>query len=190
MTCIVVLGCFRSGTSAVAGTLHHLGIFMGEKFTDPNKNNPKGFFEDQEFKHLHEAYEDCQTDSYDKGTWIDQHYKNLIDSRNARHTIWGVKDPLFCQYLSKFTSFCPDTKVIVCRRSVDQIAESMARAVGINNIFTSIAQGYVDQMNESLALYQGPVLEIHKQAPMIDILDPICEFVGFPKTQQAIDFLS
>ena len=37
---IVVLGPFCGGTSAVAGVLHHLGVFMGSGFGWPTANRP------------------------------------------------------------------------------------------------------------------------------------------------------
>ena len=52
MSCVIVLGCYRSGTSAVAGILHHLGVMMGKEFDKPAKSNPTGYYEDLEFKRL------------------------------------------------------------------------------------------------------------------------------------------
>lgn len=188
MTCIIVMGCFRSGTSAVAGTLHHLGVFMGDRFDQPNANNPKGFWEDLEFKELHSAYEDCQHDSCD----LDVNYRQLISKREAEHELWGVKDPLLCKYLSKITSVISDHKLIVCRRSVEEISVSMGKAIGFpdEKMFLPLAVSYVDELNKSLAAYTRPVLEVNKTDTMLDILAPICEFVGLPSNQAAIDFLS
>ena len=183
MTCIIVTGCFRSGTSAVAGVLHHLGVFMGDQFDEPNPNNPKGFWEDVKIKELHNLYEE--------GLGNDVVYQEYIDKRNSEHKIWGVKDPMFCKYLGKFTSMCPDTRLIVCRRPVEEIAVSMGNAVGVDHkMFIKIAEHYVETLNQSVATYTGPILEVHKKDPMIDILEPICEFIGLPSNQQAIDFLS
>jgi len=42
----LILGCGRSGTSMVAGTLAGAGYFMGERLLSSNRSNPKGFFED------------------------------------------------------------------------------------------------------------------------------------------------
>lgn len=191
MSCIIVMGCFRSGTSAVAGALHHLGVFMGERFDPPNANNPKGFWEDLDFKALHTAYEDCQHDSYDKGSDLDVSYRQLISKREAEHALWGVKDPLICKYLHKLT-FVTDSKLIVCRRSVEEIAASMSRAIGIpdDRMFMPLAQSYVDELNNSLLNYTGPVLEVQKTDFAVQILEPICEFVGLPSNQAAVDFLS
>ena len=49
-TCILVLGTPRSGTSCVAGILHHLGVVMGEQFLEADDWNPAGYFQDVEFE--------------------------------------------------------------------------------------------------------------------------------------------
>jgi O-antigen biosynthesis protein len=41
----LVLGMHRSGTSALAGVLHKLGLVLGESLLPPAEDNPKGFFE-------------------------------------------------------------------------------------------------------------------------------------------------
>lgn len=192
MTCIIVMGCFRSGTSAVAGALHHLGVFMGNQFDPPNNNNPKGFWEDLEFKALHAAYEDYQSDSYDKGSDLDAIYKQLIFKREAEHALWGVKDPLICKHLNKLVPNLVDHKLIVCRRPVEEIAASMSKAMGVSDHkwLLPLAQSYVDELNLSLSSYSGPVLEVQKTDNMLQVLEPICEFVGLPSNQAAVDFLS
>lgn len=42
---ILVTGTGRSGTSTIAGTLHHLGLDVPGPYLGANKSNPKGFFE-------------------------------------------------------------------------------------------------------------------------------------------------
>lgn len=44
-TCILLLGMHRSGTSALAGTLHQLGIYLGSDLMKPGQYNKKGYFE-------------------------------------------------------------------------------------------------------------------------------------------------
>jgi hypothetical protein len=42
---LLVTGVGRSGTSTVAGTLHHLGLHVPLLVLKPNQSNPQGFFE-------------------------------------------------------------------------------------------------------------------------------------------------
>lgn len=46
---IIVTGCARSGTSLVAGILHHCGAWIG-KCTGPTRHNKKGQFENEEIR--------------------------------------------------------------------------------------------------------------------------------------------
>jgi hypothetical protein len=195
-SCIIVLGCFRSGTSAVAGTLHNLGVFMGDLFDSPNQNNPKGFFEDLEFKKIHNWMEDSSNIDTLLTRSADDFYKELIAQREHDHYIWGVKDPLLCKYLGKLTTFLKaDHKLIVCRRPVEEIAASMTKSIGLGMnsdpmMFKPLAQHYIDHMEKSLVGYGGPVLEIQKTDSMLQILEPISNFVGLPITDAAREFLS
>ena len=42
---VLVTGTGRSGTSTIAGTLHHLGLSVPGPYLGANESNPKGFFE-------------------------------------------------------------------------------------------------------------------------------------------------
>lgn len=42
---VFVVGAGRSGTSTVAGALHHLGLTVPEPWVPADKSNPRGFFE-------------------------------------------------------------------------------------------------------------------------------------------------
>ncbi|MDN5746329.1 MAG: sulfotransferase family protein, partial [Nocardioidaceae bacterium] len=42
---VLVTGTGRSGTSSVAGMLHHLGVAVPGPYLGANDSNPKGFFE-------------------------------------------------------------------------------------------------------------------------------------------------
>ncbi|HTU47318.1 MAG TPA: sulfotransferase [Bryobacteraceae bacterium] len=50
----LVMGCGRSGTSMLAGSLSKAGYFMGKNLLPPNRNNPKGYFETREVESLNE----------------------------------------------------------------------------------------------------------------------------------------
>ena len=44
-TALVVLGMHRSGTSALAGMLHHLGVALGDRLMKATLDNPRGYWE-------------------------------------------------------------------------------------------------------------------------------------------------
>src|SRR6516225_10357393 len=44
-TAVIVLGMHRSGTSALAGALHHLGVELGEHLMPASPDNQRGYWE-------------------------------------------------------------------------------------------------------------------------------------------------
>ena len=44
-TAVIVLGMHRSGTSALAGILHHLGVELGDRLMQASPDNPRGYWE-------------------------------------------------------------------------------------------------------------------------------------------------
>lgn len=189
MTCIAVLGCYRSGTSAIAGILHHLGVFMGDVFDPPSSNNSTGYFEDIEFKSFHTKFDGGELDGNPS---LMNDYVDLIKKRESEKKLWGLKDPLLCTNLFRLISnLKTDHKLIVCHRKTEDIAKSMAKGLKEPNLqrFQPLAQFYVDKMLEQMLNYRGTILEMdHDQTlgnPEFHI-NRIASFVGLPVSQEAL----
>lgn len=106
---VIVCGMHRSGTSAMAGVLHHNGIVMGEEehkdfYPPPMKENPKGFFENVRFRRVNDkmlAKYDYSVKSFNpvvpdvQWTDIDVRFqmRSLLDHYTASYNDWGWKDP-------------------------------------------------------------------------------------------------
>lgn len=136
-TCIAVVGPPRTGTSAVAGLLHALGIPTGVSAVAPNLYNPKGFFEDADFWHLNAAA--CGSAEVPSLTsvWTPERLADLrrvVQVRSARHPIWAVKDPRLCMTLPTLLQVCQDVgtplKVIFTSRNSWQAVSSLATLWG------------------------------------------------------------
>lgn len=185
MSCVIVLGCFRSGTSAVAGILHKLGVHMGDSFDPPSHANPEGFFEDLVFKKLVEEWS------------VGKDVKGLVkinsEIRNAEHKLWGVKFPKLCVLLNQFIPLTEtDCKVIVCRRPKEDICNSMAKAIGYSSgdQYKVLVDYYVSRMEASLADFSGPKLEVDFASIVSDPkkeAERIAEFVGLPLNEEALN---
>jgi hypothetical protein len=53
--CVLVVSIPRAGSSCVAGVLHKLGVDMGEgHFQNKDKFNPKGYFEDLQWRYANQ----------------------------------------------------------------------------------------------------------------------------------------
>lgn len=188
MSCIIVLGTYRSGTSAVAGVLHHLGVMMGKEFDKPAASNPTGYFEDLEFKRLF--------DMLAEGREVWKLLETLVKIRETESPIWGVKDPQLCLFLSKFLPLIhTEHRIISTIRSKEEICKSLAKAITGQEPerFLPLVEKYLQHKETQLANYQGNVLEVkisdlksHKESEVQRIAD----FVGLPVTQEAIEFIN
>ncbi len=108
---LIVLGMHRSGTSALSGICHTLGIHMGETFLEPTHDNPRGYFEDIECVDIQERilkFFNITWDNYSllPSGWhqlssmipFRNELKALIAKRDS-HSLWGIKDPRLCRLL-------------------------------------------------------------------------------------------
>ncbi len=103
---LLVTGAGRSGTSTVAGTLHHLGVHVPGPYLKANASNPRGFYESKwsvDFHNrllkranvtiadgrpeaadlMHEAFGD--DDAQELASWLDE--------QSAGHPWTALKDP-------------------------------------------------------------------------------------------------
>jgi hypothetical protein len=135
-TCYAVIGTSRSGSSALAGTMHCLGVNMGDMLMAPVEDiNPKGFFEDLEFLAYHKAMygeipELLNNLKLEKLNNLDPTYTTLVRKRCSQSK-WGVKDPRMVFILKEFKSKLINCKlkVISTRRPINQSAKSMAKSI-------------------------------------------------------------
>ncbi len=128
---IVVLGPWCSGTSAVAGVLHHLGVFMGTQF-------------DWNYRELHQTWEDSHLSQLCRrafsepgaqlqmdagsleaklGSWADNHRRAArIRGRRA-----GVKHPLLCVAMDFVREAWGPVVPVVVDRPIANVIASLNR---------------------------------------------------------------
>ena len=190
MSCVIVLGCYRSGTSAVAGVLHRLGVSMGKEFDKPSIANPTGYYEDLEFKRLYAQLAE--------GKEVEGSLDVLARMRDTEYPIWGVKDPQLCILLHRFLPLLKtDHRIISTIRDKHKICDSLSKAMKSKfsdtvPSFLPLVEKYLTSKEEMLANYNGPVLEIDFELLKIDArkeVERIAEFVNLPVNQDAIDFI-
>ena len=107
---IVIVGPARGGTSLVAGALHHLGVFMGQKAHAP-------VFEDVE---LAGAIECGDRDVA----------RRIIRANDERHAIWAFKRPWLTDRLEVAESLFSRPKYIFVYRDLLSIAKRNAISMG------------------------------------------------------------
>lgn len=139
---VVVLGMHRSGTSAVAGVLHKLGVNMGDKLYPPAHGNPFGHYEDIDFIETntailraaggewHNPPSDFQIRVY--GAREGQRLIDLVKDRSAKHSTWGFKDPRTCLTLPLYLPHLISPVFVIVERCCKDIAASLNKRDGIS----------------------------------------------------------
>lgn len=110
--CTVVLGGARSGTSLIAGTLHHLGVHMGDKATPP-------------------VFEDMRLSGALESRDLDLVRKTVRDYSDA-HASWGFKRPTAIDYFKLLESELPERRYIFVFRDIFSTANRNRLSVGLD----------------------------------------------------------
>ena len=170
---VIVTGMHRSGTSAVAGALHHAGLPMGGKFIQPGADNPKGFFEDAEVLAINKELLRMNGGSWEKppaGVTANREIRDRIRNvlkRTDGLKICGWKDPRFCFTLPIWTRLMKDRGyeigVIYVRRAQAAVIESLLKRNGrTEDFWLGVIRKYQTTFKnfEALGLLRGNKYEI------------------------------
>ena len=184
MNGIIVLGCYRSGSSAVAGILHHLGVFMGTVLDPPSKGNPQGYYEDVEFKDLHKKMMEEED--------VMEEYADLLE-RRKQLPLWGLKDPRLCLLMHQLP--LKPAYVIVTHRDQAEIAHSLKKIMESPNAkqWVPLIDHYLEKRDSWLKCYTGPVMDVRFDELRINphrTVQAIANFVSIPFRKEAVDFIS
>lgn len=191
--CILVVGVMRSGTSAVAGILHHLGIYMGERFID-NGWNAKGSFNDVDWERWSD---DVFRGDYRHDKEISEEQlaelATLVQSRDDLGVDWGAKStclPIIAERVAKLTT-C-DVKAIVTRRDVKKSKQSYMDRSGCDPFWgEKIFRDLPDALDLFVAGTSLPILEIQFEELITNqkaAVESISEFTGKSLTSEALSF--
>lgn len=147
---LLVLGMHRSGTSALAGILHHLGVALGSSLIPAAADdNPKGFWEHQELVNLNELVLAAFGASWHderplpERWWADLRVEPLRQQLIAvlrrdfgSVPLWGAKDPRICRllplWLPLLTAVQSAPRFILILRHPLEVARSLERRNGIS----------------------------------------------------------
>lgn len=146
---VLVLGMHRSGTSAVAGVLHKLGVALGDELLPPTPGNPKGYFEHLRVLEAHEALLEAL-----HGGWMDPRslpggwletaaargardvLAELVGELSADAPVAAVKDPRACRVVPLWLDVAaragarPAALLVV--RHPDEVAASLEKRGGMS----------------------------------------------------------
>lgn len=135
---IVVVGTPRSGTSLVAGSLAHLGLFMGDKAVAP----------------VYEDHRLCKAFEGDSKT--DEDPSDILHEYNEANDVWGFKRPAALHYLQTIHDTVRNPIYIVIFRDLFAIA---------NRNKISMNTDIVTNMKRTLKEYKAIVTFLEKANP-------------------------
>ncbi len=151
-TCILVLGTPRSGTSCVAGILHHLGVVMGEQFLEADDWNPAGYFQDVEFETFLELIDpfwgDTTKEQFMSMERAKEEITRLINTRNLSYIEWGLKSNRIIHFLEDLQTLT-NLKVIRTIRPENLSALSWKERSGESLVESARVITYVNTLIDS-----------------------------------------
>lgn len=143
---ILVLGMHRSGTSALAGALVHLGVAAPRSLMPATWENERGYFESMAFMVFHEtilaAAKSCWNDwrplSFPYDTPLETGYRNraltLVETEFGDARVFVLKDPRACRlvpfWLRALEQAGIAPHVLIPFRSPQEVAKSLAARDG------------------------------------------------------------
>src|SRR5271166_6443184 len=109
---LIVLGMHRSGTSALAGTLHHLGVGLGARMMQASPDNPRGYWEHSDvvainhgvMAELGRAWDDLRPlpagwAHSEAALRAGRKLSTVLTRDFSEAPLWGLKDPRLCRLL-------------------------------------------------------------------------------------------
>ena len=183
MSTVIVLGMHRSGTSMVAHILHELGVWMGERFREPDQHNPGGYWEDLDWRDLNKIIINDAG-----GTWwkpprtgdvlraamhLHQDIADVVEARLDK-PLWGFKDPRTMLTAIALNAFLPDPFYICVQRSQDAIVDSLIRRAWKRGYQESyqhwhdLVQIYNQRRNEFLTIARAPFYAVSYEGLLRD----------------------
>ena len=139
---VLILGMHRSGTSFLAGLLQEMGVFIGDQLVGPQRGNPRGHFEAEEFLAFHQRLiREQRKDSrraFDEDLLVQaplpgefsgterEQARGLLEK--LRRPGWhGWKEPRTCLFLSAWRQLLPDARSVVVYRHPLEVHQSLLR---------------------------------------------------------------
>ncbi|MGN2242001.1 glycosyltransferase [Frateuria sp. GZRR33] len=141
---ILVLGMHRSGTSAVAGTLSHLGVDFSERLIEASPDNPKGYFEHADVWRQDHDILQALGSAWDDPLPLPEGWQQSDAVRQAEAPIrailerdfggsgpLGVKDPRMCRLVPPWRKLLAregfSARAVLVVRRPEEVIASLAR---------------------------------------------------------------
>jgi O-antigen biosynthesis protein len=151
-TAVMVLGMHRSGTSALTGVLHHLGVALGGNLMAPTSDNPRGYWEQADIVDIHNkalaayglAWDDIRPvpPALLHDGPVARDLSAILVREFADAPLWGLKDPRLCRLMPLWLPLLAQLRVgprfVLALRHPADVAASLAVRDGINESCAAI----------------------------------------------------
>jgi hypothetical protein len=134
---IIITGCGRSGTSAVARLVHESGLSVGHELIEADESNAEGYYEERPLIQFNQA---VINDLGLGEAFATATREEIIAAAEARMQAMqevlaaatpAWKDPRFCWLLEAWVRVLPERpRVIVCLRNPAEVVASTQRYFG------------------------------------------------------------
>ncbi|MGM0988739.1 MAG: hypothetical protein ACQEXI_17420 [Pseudomonadota bacterium] len=168
---VVVIGAARGGTSLVAGALHHLGVYLGEKASPP-------------------VFEDVKLAGAIEGGSLGDARK-VARKYGKDHPVWAFKRPSMIDDLSLIEKVFDNPRYVFIYKDVFSIA---------NRNSISMLSDVLPGMERTLKQYQNTVAFLREAAPPSllvsyekalrypeNFIDQLVEFCGISPSRQQLE---
>lgn len=183
---VAVLGAGRSGTSCVAGMLHHLGVSMGENLRQATPDNPRGFFEDLPLR-------DISRGRLTHAARVTR-LREWARGRGIAGPIVGGKYGVLCNQVAEMVEAWPGMRAICVNRPMDEIVASMEKAAFYKRFtlkrLREIATQHIANRNRDIERLAVPHITVNYHDVLADPrtqLARVIEFLGISPTGQQLD---
>jgi hypothetical protein len=190
-TIVCVLGPFRSGTSAVAGLLHRLGVPMGTGWISRHAN-PGGTYEDQALGDLCRRWFPERRLIARAGTA--KRRNGLRRWAKTRPALAGAKHPSLCLCVPQIVRAWPGVRFVVVDRPPAESIASLVKIGWRQHRAASAVTRLIAARDRDLARYHRPVIRIDYHQLLADpaaAVDQLTVFLGLtPSEDQRRDAIA
>lgn len=209
--CVIVVGIPRSGTSCVAGTLHHLGVRMGPFDTTVDEANPAGYFEHKGMVDFHGQFVGRGVDGWrmgrDRFVFSDEvrlAYRDLVahsEEAVGPRGLWGFKDLRFFHVVAEFAVAVDSrVKMVEVVRSPEAVRRSMLAYPGfseqwpgeVEEVMLAWAKMKAHALSVLTVMLDAPRLVVTYESMLTDpsrAVRELAAFVGVEPTKAAVEFI-
>lgn len=182
----MVMGCHRSGTSAVAGLLHLAGALRLGEVLPATAANPKGYFESATIVLAHNrALAAVDRDWTSPPAWLDPApgqvavMRDEVEQMSSEAGPWGVKDPRLLFTLPMWYDTVPRLQFVGVIRDHEEVVRSLIARDRLRSATADhIARVHVRRLLQLRQRFDFPIVDFSAQDTVVEQCRRAAESLG------------